>query len=182
MIKDIVVRAYKFSEEAHSGQKRRFSGLDYFTHPKYVARVVSHLTKDPTLVAVALLHDTVEDTKVRIGQVEDLFGNEVANMVAELTIDKKDPEFKRNKGMYLAEKMLKMTPGALTVKLADRFHNVLFLEGDNVDIEFKKKYWDQTKTIMKIVGKMRKNLNKPQEALINRTLAILKFLEIRHEW
>jgi (p)ppGpp synthase/HD superfamily hydrolase len=182
MIKDQVVKAYQFSQEAHKGQKRKFSGLDYFTHPKYVARVVSHLTKNPTLVVVALLHDVVEDTKVRITQIEDLFGEEVSKIVAELTTDNRDPEFKKDKGLYLANKMLEMSSGALTVKLADRFHNVLFLEGDDVDIVFKKKYWSETKTIMRVVQKMRKDLDKSQEALIKRILAILKFLEIRHDW
>ena len=180
MIKDLVVKAYILSQEAHQGQKRKFSGLDYFTHPKYVARVIEHLTKNETLIAAALLHDVIEDTKHTAKDVESIVGHEVTEIVFELTIDKKDKLYKKSKAEYLSQKILIMSEGAFTIKLADRFHNVLFLEEDNVNISFKKKYWLETKTMMKAV-KARK-LDRAQDALVDRINAVLKFLEVRYEW
>lgn len=182
MVKDIIVKAYSFSEEKHKGQMRRFSNLPYFSHPKYVARVIEHLTKNPQLVATALLHDVVEDTKTSLSEIHDHFGSIVAMMVHELTNNRNDPLFKENKGKYIAHKMVAMTPGALTVKLADRFHNVLFLENDNVKVEFKQKYWKETTLILNILTSDRSKFNDAQMALINRIRAILRFLEIRYNW
>ena len=181
MIKEIVNEAYNYSKFMHRGQKRRFSGLEYFTHPKYVARVTNHLTKNPTLVAAALLHDVIEDTKATELVVREKFGDEITNLVVELTNDSSSDSYKESKSQYIATKMLDMTDEALIVKLVDRFHNVLFLEEDNVDVKFKRKYWVETTSILMILKKMRK-LNKIQKVVANRIEAILKFLAIRYEW
>lgn len=181
MLKEIVIKAYNYSKEKHKGQKRRFSGLDYFTHPKFVAKVVSDLTDNPELTAAALLHDVVEDTDATITEISTLFGSIISLMVSELTSDDKDELFKKSKAEYLATKMIDMVPGSLTIKLADRYHNVFFLEKDDVPVKFKKKYWSETKSILKILTKMRE-LNEVQQALVARIYAILKFIEIRYKW
>lgn len=177
----MVRKAREFARKAHAGQVRKFSGAPYYSHPKHVARVIRQLTRDPTLTTVALLHDTVEDTKTSFQDIEDNFGCSVSNMVRELTIDRGDPLYEKGKDHYLAQKLPTMSDGSLVVKLADRFHNILTLEHDDVDITFKKRYWNETKKILGILVEKRK-LNVVQNAIVDRINAILKFLEIRHGW
>jgi guanosine-3',5'-bis(diphosphate) 3'-pyrophosphohydrolase len=46
---------------------------------------------DPIVLAAAVLHDTVEDTKTTVQEIENEFGFEVANIVFECTEDKSLP-------------------------------------------------------------------------------------------
>lgn len=181
MIKEQVHEAYEFAKRKHEGQVRKFSELPYFTHPKYVARVIEQLTKDEDLVAAALLHDVLEDTDATYEELHREFGKTVASLVQELTNDKSVKG--KDKAIYLSSKMAAMTSGALTIKLADRFHNVLFLESDDVSVSFKKKYWNETRIIMSSLRKVRgSELDEVQEVLADRIDVILRFLQIRYEW
>ena len=66
--------AEKFATVAHAGQKRKFTGEDYVTHPIAVASMVmDHLANvgfDQATIelagTIAVLHDTVEDTDVEM--------------------------------------------------------------------------------------------------------------------
>ena len=57
-----LTKAYNLAKIAHEGQFRA-EGIPYFTHCVEVARILYEEWKitDPKKVAVALLHDTVED-------------------------------------------------------------------------------------------------------------------------
>lgn len=178
MIKSIVNKAYIFSEEKHKGQIRKFSGLPYFTHPKYVARVIEELTENEVMVATALLHDIVEDTEATLEEVRFEFGDQVANYVSELT----NPEhMEPNKRIYLATKMTHgMSNEALLIKLVDRYHNVLFLESDQVPDKFITKYYKETTFILKTVGATRK-MTKEQQSVYNAIASIMQFIGLRHK-
>jgi len=187
MIKERVIKAYEFSKEKHSGQERKFSGLPYFSHPKEVSRIIEQLTNNEDLVIAALLHDTIEDTNTTYEEIEKEFGKKVADIVLEVTSDDERSLRKYGKGLYLGMKMMTMTTDALIVKLADRFHNVKYLEGDDVPLKFVKKYCHETWTILKIVkdSDTMNNvhpLNNVRDLLIERIEIILKFLEVRYEF
>ena len=175
MIKDIVVKAYTYAEEKHKDQMRKFSDLPYITHPKAVARILEHLKADEIVLAAALLHDVVEDTDATIEDVETLFGKEVASLVDELTT-KKDRW--ANKAGYLIDKMFHMSDAALMVKLADRLHNVKYLEYDNVDQKFVERYYTETRKI--IDGISERALSHESTLLKKRIEIILDFLEVRY--
>lgn len=176
MIKKIIHKAYSFSEAKHQGQVRNFSGLPYFTHPKYVARIVEELTEDPELTAVAFLHDTLEDTDTTYEELEAEFGRGIANQVLELTNPK---EMLPNKREYMAKKLIFVSEGSLTVKLADRYHNVLFLESDDVTRKFIRRYSDETDYILKQLHDNRM-LNGDQERLFFAIHGILDLLKVRN--
>ena len=100
-----------------TGKKRAFaSHLDYFVHPKAVARIIEHLTKDEELIVVALLHDTLEDTDLTYEEIESQFGKEIADWVQELTLP--DKLKREDKKEVLAERMRVMSFEDLTVKLS----------------------------------------------------------------
>jgi GTP pyrophosphokinase len=80
----LLERAYRYAEEAHEGQFR-LSGEPYVEHPVAVTGILADLKLDTTTLTAALLHDTVEDTAVGLGDIEEGFGNEVARIVDGLT-------------------------------------------------------------------------------------------------
>ncbi len=83
--RELILKAYKFAEKAHSGQIRA-SGEPYVTHCLAVADIlVEKFTPPPYIIVAGLLHDTVEDTSVKLTEVRDLFGENVARMVDGVT-------------------------------------------------------------------------------------------------
>lgn len=128
-----------FVIEAHKGQYRK-SGEPYAVHPLLVASTVSHFSKDENVIATALLHDVVEDTKYDINFVRSNWGDEVAHMVDGLTkIDEireheLAPSDSNKKLIASALSFRKMLIASiddvrvLVVKLCDRLHNMLTLD------------------------------------------------------
>src|SRR5947209_19669196 len=70
-------RAYEFAAEKHGHQKRK-SGEPYITHPIAVANVLVDMQMDMVCLQTGLLHDVVEDTGVKLDEVREIFGPEVA--------------------------------------------------------------------------------------------------------
>lgn len=82
--RELIMRAYRFAEKAHTGQKRA-SGEPYITHCVAVAGILAELRVQPAVIIAALLHDTVEDTPVTLEDVHKEFGEEVARLVDGVT-------------------------------------------------------------------------------------------------
>jgi GTP pyrophosphokinase len=122
-----VVRAYRFAELMHEGQKRK-SGEAYITHPVAVATELATLgLGTPTLIA-ALLHDTVEDTPASLEDIREGFGEEVAHLVDGVTkLDRIQVESKQQQQAETLRKMILAMARdirVLVIKLADRLHNM----------------------------------------------------------
>jgi GTP diphosphokinase / guanosine-3',5'-bis(diphosphate) 3'-diphosphatase len=118
-------RAYAVADRWHAGQTRK-SGAPYVTHPLAVAILLAEIGMDTTTLVAALLHDTVEDTGLTIGEVKAEFGAEVAVLVDGVT--KLDGS--RWGDHAEAETFRKMIVAAsidlrvLVIKMADRVHNL----------------------------------------------------------
>jgi guanosine-3',5'-bis(diphosphate) 3'-pyrophosphohydrolase len=82
--REFILRAYRFAEQAHRGQKRQ-SGEPYITHCLAVAMILTELRVPPSVVAAGLLHDTVEDTGVTLADIRAEFGVEIENLVDGVT-------------------------------------------------------------------------------------------------
>ncbi|MBD2857524.1 RelA/SpoT family protein [Spongiibacter sp. KMU-158] len=122
-----VKRAYFYAEQAHEGQNRR-SGEPYVTHPLAVAGILATMRLDAQSLMAALLHDVIEDTAITKPQLEEQFGEAVAELVdgvSKLT----RIEF-QSKAEQQAENFQKMALAmakdirVILVKLADRLHNM----------------------------------------------------------
>ncbi len=124
---DKVRKACAFSAAAHEGQMR-LSGEPFITHPLQVAVTMARLGMDCDSIVAGILHDTVEDTTVTIGQIRENFGNTVANIVAGVSkiegLQFADRQVKQAKNFQ--KMMLAMTGDVrvILVKLADRLHNM----------------------------------------------------------
>ena len=139
-----VEEAYRFAEEAHSGQYRK-SGEPFIEHPLSTALYLADLHFDYNALRAALLHDVVEDTPVTYEELADQFGVEVATLVDGVTKltqnelmntwgeDEVRPVQYTNEAARAASirKML-MTMAedvrVVIIKLADRLHNMRTLD------------------------------------------------------
>ena len=75
-------RAIVFAVRAHAGTERRGKGFPYIVHPMEAVEIVATMTSDQELLAVAVLHDTVEDTDTTVEQIRTEFGDRIASLVA----------------------------------------------------------------------------------------------------
>lgn len=170
--------AWKFAYEAHKGVERKFSKLPYFYHVSKVFKLVKKIDPRPELAISALLHDTVEDVDwITHEVISEKFGEEVSNLVFELTSNKEKID-EVGKKEYLSNKLLKMSNDALVIKLCDRFQNLSdhFAAND----KFRKKYYEETKYIIKNLKKER-HLNRKQINVVNWIEGLLKVIHKRYK-
>ena len=122
-----VWKAYRFSEKAHSGQKRR-SGEDYISHPVSVACIAARFHLDSQSIQAALLHDVVEDTESTETEIESQFGKQVSNLVTGLSkLDKVQfQDANEAQAENFRKMLLAMTQDVrvILIKLSDRLHNM----------------------------------------------------------
>ncbi len=124
---DLIRRAYAYGMKMHEGQLRK-SGEPYFTHPVAVAAILTEMRLDDATIVTALLHDTIEDTRSTYGEVEKLFGTEVAELVDGVTkltnlqlSSTQNQQAENFRKLFMAmSKDLRV----ILVKLADRLHNM----------------------------------------------------------
>ncbi|WP_029056825.1 RelA/SpoT family protein [Stappia stellulata] len=120
-------KAYVYAMQKH-GTQMRASGDPYFSHPLEVAAILTDLRLDDATIAVALLHDTIEDTSATRDEIDRMFGPEIGKLVDGLTkIKRLDLVSKRAKQAENFRKLLLAIADdvrVLLVKLADRLHNM----------------------------------------------------------
>ncbi|MDQ0454203.1 RelA/SpoT family protein [Rhizobium paknamense] len=124
-------KAYVYAMQKH-GQQKRASGDPYISHPLEVAAILTDMHLDESTIAVALLHDTIEDTTATRQEIDELFGEDIGRLVEGLTkLKKLDLVSKKAKQAENLRKLLLAISDdvrVLLVKLADRLHNMRTLE------------------------------------------------------
>ncbi len=128
---DLLARAYRFSARAHEGQFRR-NGDPFVTHCVEVAKILAELQLDSATVATGLIHDVVEDTPVRIEDVEREFGPEMAQIVDGLTkighLPMHSTEERQVENYRKLLVSIARDARVIIIKLADRLHNMRTLD------------------------------------------------------
>ncbi|PHP68296.1 bifunctional (p)ppGpp synthetase/guanosine-3',5'-bis(diphosphate) 3'-pyrophosphohydrolase [Zhengella mangrovi] len=124
-------KAYVYAMQKHGHQKRA-SGDPYFSHPLEVAAILTEMNLDESTIAVALLHDTIEDTDATRKEIDELFGENIGKLVEGLTkLKKLDMVSKKAEQAENLRKLLLAISDdvrVLLVKLADRLHNMRTLD------------------------------------------------------
>ena len=128
---DLIRKAYVYCAKVHQGQIR-LSGEPYLVHPMEVAAILADLKLDVPTVVTGLLHDTIEDTLTTYGELETIFGTEVASLVDGVTkISKIHFKTKEESQAENFRKMLIAMANdirVILVKLGDRLHNMRTLQ------------------------------------------------------
>lgn len=126
---DLLDKAICFCRAGHSavGQKRKYTGEDYYHHPEEVALLVHEtLGKKCTqeMIVAALCHDLAEDTGITLEFIRLNLSEEVAILVEMLTDISKPEDGNRAKRKEIdREHTAKASPAAKTIKLADLISN-----------------------------------------------------------
>jgi GTP diphosphokinase / guanosine-3',5'-bis(diphosphate) 3'-diphosphatase len=141
-------KAYVYAMQKHGHQKRA-SGAPYFSHPLEVAAILTEMRLDESTIAVALLHDTIEDTTATRQEIDELFGPDIGALVEGLTklkkldlVSKKAEQAENLRKLLLA---ISEDVRVLMVKLADRLHNMRTL--DHVPPEKRERIAEETMEI-----------------------------------
>lgn len=136
---ELIKKAYEYANCLHGNQTRQ-SGEPYIIHPLNVAYILSDLNADRDTICAALLHDTLEDTDTTKEELENLFNEDIANLVDGVTkISGMNFSTKEEKNLANTRKILSSLISdvrIIIIKLADRLHNMRTLEFKS---EFKQK-------------------------------------------
>jgi GTP pyrophosphokinase len=138
---DLIKKAFNFARQAHKGV-RRLSGEPYIMHPIAVAQIAcSEIGLGSTSICSALLHDVVEDTDYTVEDIENIFGQKIAQIVDGLT--------KISGGIFgehasaqaenFKKLLLTMSDDirVILIKIADRLHNMRTLDSQPANKQYK---------------------------------------------
>ena len=147
---ELVLRAAAFAAEKHRTQRRKDIDTPFINHPIQLAYILVQADiEDATVLAAALLHDTIEDTNTTHDEIEIVFGHEIANIVEECSDDKSLTKLERKQAQI--EHAAKISPKARLVKLADKIANVSDIDGAppaGWSLERKREYFDWAKQVV----------------------------------
>src|SRR5215469_2448851 len=123
----LIDAAYTLARSAH-GTQTRDNGDPYITHPVAVADILAGYRLDTASIATGLLHDVIEDTPVKLPDIQSRFGNEIAGLVDGVTkLTRLELQSDRTKQAENFRKLvlaISRDIRVLLVKLADRLHNM----------------------------------------------------------
>ena len=148
----LVLRAVQFAAQKHRDQRRKdVEARPYINHPINLAEVL-HTdggVRDPIVIAAALLHDTIEDTKTTYEELRGAFGAEVADVVVEVT----DVKFlaKESRKRLQVAKARRASERARQVKIADKICNlrdILASPPAEWSLARRQKYFDWAKEVV----------------------------------
>lgn len=171
--KDIerILSALKFSAEKHRNQRRKDAEASpYINHPIQVAELLWNVgeVRDIVVILGALLHDTIEDTETSPDEIKKLFGNDVLDLVLEVTDDKRLSK-KERKRLQIEHAPLKSIR-AKQLKICDKICNVRDVTNSppkDWPSERRREYLDWTEDVISGV----RGTNKKLESLYDEALA-----------
>lgn len=118
-----IARAADLAARKHTRQKRKGEAEEpYFNHLAQVAALLADAGADANLVAAGYLHDTIEDQGVEHAELAAAFSLDVADLVAQVTDDKRLPKERRKR--LQVEHAPHMPPRAQMLKMADKVSNL----------------------------------------------------------
>lgn len=148
----LILKAAQFAAHKHRDQRRKdVNASPYINHPIALASILGEegQVADESVLAAALLHDTVEDTETSHDELRGQFGDEIADMVAEVT-DTKWLEKNSRKRLQIS-KAAGASHGARLVKLADKIANlrdIIASPPAGWTLDRKREYFDWAKAVI----------------------------------
>lgn len=171
----LIVRAMKFAADKHRHQRRKDSKASpYINHPIDVAATlaIEGGVESPALLAAALMHDTIEDTQTTYDELRGEFGEQIADIVAEVT----DAKFlsKHASKRLQVSRVKGASDAAKQIKIADKTCNLRDILGHPPsDWSFRRKqeYFDWAKEVVDSARGANAELERRFDTLYRRRLA-----------
>jgi len=156
-----IKKAADFARQKHAGQKRKYNGNDYFTHPQRLAETANKMGYPAHWVAALYLHDVVEDCGVSLREIEGLFpdkefGEKVTKLVDGLTnkfknhMENGKPASRKVRKQKDHERLASESKEVKICKMLDRIDNLQEMEGAETD--FKIVYAKESLALAEVVG------------------------------
>ena len=152
---DMLDKAICFCRAAHCaiGQKRKYTGEDYYHHPEDVAKIVAKALGPKAtheILSASLMHDACEDTSITLEFIENNLSKEVAILVEMLTDMSKPEDGNRIQRKEIDRKHTALaSPDAKTIKLADLISNSKSI--CEHDKEFAKVYIKEKELLLEVL-------------------------------
>ncbi len=121
-----VFKALDFAADKHKKQKRKGKNeIPFINHPIMVAQVLTEHgdIDDPVILIGAILHDVIEDTETSNEEIAGMFGQEVVDLVLEVSDDKSLCKADRKEQQVITAPT--RSDRAKNLKIADKICNVL---------------------------------------------------------
>ena len=132
----LIILAEEYAKHYHKGQFRKGSNQPYHTHTFAVRDIlVKYGYDDEITQCIAILHDTIEDTELVMGELKEIFGYEIANgvyILSKNTLSKTTTNFLNNllpEGKEIShdnQYKLRLSCARekiIKIKIADTIHN-----------------------------------------------------------
>ena len=135
---DLIQQALITAYDLHKEGMRKGGTYPYFVHILDVAKYVMYETKDPQVIAAALLHDSIEDTSYTKQQLKKDFPEKVVQLVLFCTEPENRPDktktqqqesWKRRK-QHSISNLTNATREELLVFVSDKVANLLSIHED----------------------------------------------------
>jgi|TARA_B100001093_G_scaffold484628_1_gene518236 (p)ppGpp synthase/HD superfamily hydrolase len=144
-----------YAKNAHIGQKRKYTGEPYITHPTAVAELLRINYKDTTedMYMAALLHDVVEDTPASHEEIARFFGDKVSELVRGLTdVSKPEDGNRATRKAMDRDHLAQGSKEVQTIKVFDLIHNTESIKEH--DPEFYKVFKLEKQDLLNVMTKV----------------------------
>jgi len=116
--------AFEYAALMHNDLRYEYNHAKFqVAHIFFVGAILMENEFPDDVIIAGILHDVVEDTKAELDDVAKRFGPEVAQLVAEETVDQSIPWEKRQKLMQ--DKARTASPEIKAIKTADLLHQLV---------------------------------------------------------
>jgi len=126
---DLIDRAIEVAVKAHQQQKRKGTSIAYITHPFAAGIILAGAGCSEEVVAAGILHDTIEDARIKRSRIREEFGEKVAFIVEKCT----EPDKRRSWRERKQHTLDSLKEAGLEVKFvacADKLHNIRTIARD----------------------------------------------------
>jgi guanosine-3',5'-bis(diphosphate) 3'-pyrophosphohydrolase len=167
-----ILKAAAFAAHKHRDQRRKDEAASpYINHPIALANILANEggITDATVIVAALLHDTVEDTETTPAELQNLFGEQVAQVVMEVTDDKSLPKAQRKR--LQIEHAGNISARARLVKMADKISNLRDIAASapkDWTLVRRREYFDWAKQVVDGLGDVSPPLRRAFDAAYQR--------------
>lgn len=145
---DVVFKAMIFARNAHVDQRRKYTDAPYFDHLAEVVGISASVGIQGGGLAVAWLHDVVEDQNYTVEQIADSFGRDIADSVGRLSDLE---EGNRTQRKHLSRLRLAGAPSWVqTIKLADLISNTSSIV--QFDPKFAEVYLAEKRALLEVMN------------------------------
>jgi (p)ppGpp synthase/HD superfamily hydrolase len=128
---DVIEKALQVASKAHENQYRKNTDIPYIIHPVAVGMMLMKAGYDEDIIAAGILHDTVEDTSLTLGELESDFGAKIAGIVEGCSEPDKSLPWKDRKE-HTIEFLRSASEEVRVVACADKLHNIRSIIKDYV--------------------------------------------------